>query len=205
MVPGGSFSLLDASIGTNGSQLAHASEYFVQTTHGSITPSLTLTGGGTDVWNGVAIALKSASAGSPRSGIYINSLIHETSDAVPAAADWIVKLPCSGNVIFIRDFMAATSVTDTAGNTYTRCVGAGAAGLEAWYAWNVTPSNSLKITLHAAGGSGARALLYDISGADVSSDPLDTSVSTWLRVTARLPPCRSTSRMRHRSRPHRSA
>jgi hypothetical protein len=175
MAPGGSFVLLDASIGTHPVQIAHASEYFVQTTHGAITPSLTLTSGGTNVWNGVAVALKSATAGSPRSGIYINRLIHESSDAVAPGADWIVKLPSSGNLIFVRDFMAATSVTDSAGNSYTRCVGAGAAGLEAWYAWNATPSNALKITFHAAGGSGARALLYDISGAFSSSNPLDGS------------------------------
>jgi chitodextrinase len=161
---GGSFTLLDASIGTNSAALPHASMYFVQTTAAAINPSMTLTGGGTNTWNGVAVALKAAAAGTApaASGIRIVSLVHETNSAPPAT--WVVQFPCQGNLIVVRvnDDPNLTSITDSNGNAYVRST----TSPQIWHADNPIPGINLKVTLHFSAAPANRTiLLYDITGA----------------------------------------
>jgi hypothetical protein len=168
---GGSFSLLDASIGTNSAQLPHGAEYFVQTAAAAIDPSMTLTGGGADTWNGVAVALKAASAGNaPAAGIRIVSLVHETNSAPPTT--WVAQFPSQGNLSVVRTNGDAelTSITDSNGNTYTRSV----ADPQIWHADNVTPGLDLKVTLtYSAPPANRTMLLFDIKGA--ATEPEDGS------------------------------
>jgi len=75
---------------------------------------------GSDTWNGVAVALKAAAAGTApaASGIRIVSLVHETNGAPPAT--WVAQFPSQGNLIVVRvnDDPNLTSITDSNGNTY---------------------------------------------------------------------------------------
>lgn len=173
----GGFTLLDGSIGTNTSQLPHGSMYFVQTTAASINPSMTLTGGRTDTWNGVAVALKAAGAGTaPSTGIRIRSLIHETAAQPPST--WTMQFPSAGNLLVIRvnGDPSLSTITDSLGNPYKRAVGgAGSVEPQIWYAVNATPGLALKVTLHFGATPGNRTvLLYDVIGAATSS-PVDAS------------------------------
>lgn len=175
---GGDFTLLDGSTGTNESQLPHGSMYFLQTAAAPINPSMTLTGGGADKWNGVAVALKAAAAGTaPSPGIRIHSLIHETAAQTPDT--WVMQFPSAGNLLVIRvnGDTNLTSITDSNSNSYTRAVGgAGSVEPQIWYAADATPGLDLKVTLHFSATAGNRtALLYDLTDAATDS-PVDASV-----------------------------
>lgn len=175
--PATGFTLLDASIGTNPAQLPHGSMYFVQSTAGSINPSMNLTGGGTDTWTGVALALKAAPAGTaPSGGIRIRSLIHETNSAPPAT--WTVQFPSAGNLLVLRVNADPNlrSITDTNSNTWVKDVGgAGSVEPQIWHAANPTPGLALRVTLHFSGTPANRTiLLYDVTGAATSS-PVDST------------------------------
>ena len=78
-VSGSGFTLLDADIAWNTKQgFPHATQYLVQTAAAPINPGITATAD-TDGFNGVAVALKAASAGTATSaGIHINKIIHQT-------------------------------------------------------------------------------------------------------------------------------
>jgi fibronectin type 3 domain-containing protein len=169
LAAGGSFTLLDASIGTNSAALPHASMYFVQTTAAAINPSMTLTGGGSDTWNGVAVALKAASAGvaPAASGIRIVSLVHETNSAPPAT--WIVQFPSRGDLIVLRvnDDPNLTSITDSSGNAYVRST----TSPQIWHADHPITGPNLKLTLHfTATPQNRTILLYDIIGASAAPE-----------------------------------
>jgi len=166
------FTLLDGSIGTNASQLPHGSMYFVQTTAAPISPAMTLTGGRTDVWNGVAVALKASGAGTtPSGGIRIRSLIHETAAQPPTT--WAMQFPSAGSLLVIRvnGDPNLSTITDSNGNGYTRAVGpAGSVEPQIWYAQNAKPGIGLKVTLQFSASPGNRTvLLYDVIGAATSS------------------------------------
>jgi len=172
---GGSFTLLDASIGTNSASLPHGSMYFVQPTAAAINPRMTLTGGGSDTWNGVAVALKAAAAGTApaASGIRIVSLVHETNGAPPAT--WVAQFPSQGNLIVVRvnDDPNLTSITDSNGNTYVRST----TSPHIWHADNPVSGINLKVTLHFSAVPANRTiLLYDIVGA--SAAPEDGHIQT---------------------------
>ena len=167
---GGSFSLLDASIGTHSAQLPHGAEYFVQATAAAINPSMTLTGSFSgDTWNGVAVALKAATAGTApaATGIRIISVVHETNQAPPTT--WVAQFPSQGNLIVVRtngDFNL-TSITDSNNNTYVRSV----ISPQIWHADSATTGINLKVTLHYSAVPGNRTmLLYDVTGAAASPE-----------------------------------
>src|SRR5712664_4101870 len=149
--------------------------YFVQPTAAAINPSMTLTGGGSDTWNGVAVALKAAAAGTApaASGIRIVSLVHETNAAPPAT--WVAEFPSRGNLIVVRvnEDPNLTSITDSNGNTFVRST----TSPQIWHADNATTGLNLKVTLHFSAAPGNRTiLLFDITGA--AAAPEDGHVQT---------------------------
>lgn len=171
------FTLLDGSIGTNGSQLPHGSMYFVQTTAAAINPTMTLSGAGTDTWNRVAVALRAAGAGTaPSSGIRIRSLIHETAAQPPTT--WTMQFPSAGNLLVIRvnGDPNLSTIRDSHANTYIKAVGGfGSVEPQIWYAANAVPALDLKVTLQFRASPGNRTvLLYDVIGAATSS-PVDAA------------------------------
>lgn len=168
--PGANFALLDADIGWTNIGLPHASQFFLQRTSASVTPSMTATGApANEGFNGVAVALKVASAGGPPpAGIRIEKIAHFTNPVPPN--DWNFQFPTRGNlivgVVCQREIIDITSVTDSKGNVYTK-VGPALDEPQFWFARNATPDPDLKITVHSAGVPvNASFLWYDISGAD---------------------------------------
>src|SRR5262249_40071459 len=110
--PGGGFTLLDADIAWNTDQgFPHASQYLVQSAAAPINPGITATST-TDWFNGVAVPLRAASAGTAApSGIHINKIIHQTSNAPPST--WTLQVPATGNlrVLTTANGNNATNIT----------------------------------------------------------------------------------------------
>lgn len=101
-----------------------------------------------------------------------------TSIAAPATSH------TSGNLIVVigtcrgGDGTDITSITDTAGNTYTRITGtynSFAGGIEIWYAKNITGNASNVVTINFNGSYSYRGIrVHQYSGCDTTS-PLDQS------------------------------
>jgi Concanavalin A-like lectin/glucanases superfamily len=116
---GTGFTLLSADL-----QVGSGDQYQIQPSAGSVTP--TFSASGSAIWGSVAIALKSATAGTaPPSGIRIVHLQHTLLQAVRAQnrPDPIVmQFPSSGNLL-VGLYNAAsphiTRVTDSRGNTWS--------------------------------------------------------------------------------------
>lgn len=125
-VPGGSFNLLNGDIAwTNDQGFPHASQYFVQAAQASVTPSITATGDTSDSYNSIAIALKSANAGSGiPAGIRVVKINHFTAaGSIPST--WNLQFPGNGNLQVCATANSSTltpitSATDTDGNTWTK-------------------------------------------------------------------------------------
>lgn len=166
--PGGSFTLLDADTASRTMQ-AHASMYWVQASAAPVTPRITLTGGGSQGYEGVAVALEARSVGQrPGPGIHIERILHTTDGAPPTS--WVFQVPSRGDLlVFVvnePDIIRVTGVTDNKGNTYSRYAPAGAP--QFWYTTGTaTTGQDLVATVTSSGTPvNATALWYDISGAD---------------------------------------
>lgn len=157
--------------------LGAIAQYQVQPSHAAINPALNVSGN-TDHFNTVAIALKSAFAGSaPPPGIRI---VHKY-DVLPTLPATL-QFPSTGNLLVVgltvtTDQVMVSSVTDSAGNTYTNPLAAGNPQL--FYAGAANSDQTLRITIVAGGSSGPRqdVTMYDVSGA--APAPYDKSASTW--------------------------
>jgi hypothetical protein len=98
-----------------------AFQYQDQPAAGSITPSMKLSP--SQSWNTIAIALKSASAGTaPPAGIRVNTVFHGLITS-STGSPFSVQFPTTGNLIVAAwiggPTVDITRITDTNGNTYT--------------------------------------------------------------------------------------
>ena len=122
---GTGFTLLSADL-----QVGSSDQYQIQPTAGTITPTFSASGSAT--WGSVAIALKSATAGTapPSSGIRIIHLQHTLLQSVRAqnrAVPIVMQFPSSGNLLvglFNGAGPIATGLTDALGNTWSLPVSA---------------------------------------------------------------------------------
>lgn len=173
---GSGFTLLHAD-----RQVGTAAQYQVQTTAGTVNPSFTV---GSDRWDSVAIALKSASAGTaPAAGIRIVHVQHSLLAWVDNAGrpnhptPVVLQFPSSGNLLvglFNHSGYFLTGVTDSAGNTWQTAVQqldspAQVVSSQIVYAANATTSATLtniNATFnHVVDVGHAMIVLYDITGA----------------------------------------
>lgn len=175
---GASFTLLAADVMAPTQGFGFAAEYFVQATQASINPGMTAPTGATDTYNCIAIALKAASAGSPKpaagSGtIWINSIQHFSSTGVPAT--WTTQCPSFGDMRCVAITNgAAFSVTDSESSTYTSH-GGNADGITAivFEVAGKSANNSLTVSQTTTGitGNNNSMRYFDISNA--ANPPFD--------------------------------
>jgi len=160
-----------------------AMEYQVQTSAGSITPSMTMSP--TDHFDGVAMALKSAAAGTaPAAGIRLAYIQH---NAFPANSTnprtWSIQFPCAGNLIVDAwigvQAYDITSITDGNSNTHTQIGSAfnnsGSGDLQFFHADNATCTSGMSLTVHTTSTdiSGSTLELLDVVGA--AAAPFDAT------------------------------
>jgi hypothetical protein len=141
----------------------------------------------------LAIALKTASAGTAPTGMYIQSAQHNnttngTSATVP------VESPCSGNLLVAGyvgsndggTYYTVSSVTDNSSNSWVECNSPNTkpengSVCQYWYTSSPTTADNLKVTFHMTGSASASAgstfMVYDVVGA-ASSSPYDTNAVT---------------------------
>jgi hypothetical protein len=175
---GTNFTLLSAC-----QNLSAVAQYQVQGSHSAINPAMTVAGGG-DNFNTVAIALKSAPAGTaPPAGIRI---VHKYDVVIPGMATTTLQFPSSGNLLVVTftlttDQETVSSVSDSKGNTYTNPLGSGWPQL--FYAAAAKPDPALAYTIVASGAAGGveDVTMYDVTGA--ATAPFDRSASAWGELT----------------------
>jgi len=182
---GTGFTLLSADL-----QVGSSDQYQIQPTAGTITPTFSATGSAT--WGSVAIALKSATAGTapPSSGIRIIHLQHTLLQSVRAqnrAVPIVMQFPSSGNLLvglFNGAGPIATGVTDALGNTWslpasaTTTGGGQATSAQIVYAANAATAPTLSgitVALSEIGTGDDMFNLYDITGAAISPFALGTT------------------------------
>jgi hypothetical protein len=182
---GTDFTLLSADL-----QVGSSDQYQIQPAAGPITP--TFSASGSDVWGSLAIALKSATAGTaPPPGIRIVHLQHTLLQAVRAQnrEDPIVmQFPSSGNLLVGLYNAAgpfATDVTDSLGNIWSLPESAkiidddGVVSAQIVYAANAQTSPNLSgitVSITETGIGDMMFNLYDVTGAAASPFDLATTL-----------------------------
>lgn len=171
---GGSFALLSA--GTSLVQDGDASQYLIQSTHGSsLNPTFSATmDASTDNFGTVAIAFKSASAGTAPSatGIRIVEMTQFNGSGTAATYNWV--FPCSGTTIAVTGDTptsqgSISSLVDSgAVNTFTKKL-PGTNTPQIWLADAATCTRSLHGTYATSGGSPTLFTFYSIIGAATSA------------------------------------
>ena len=181
---GTGFTLLSADL-----QVGSADQYQIQSNPGPITP--TFSASGSAVWGSVAIALKTATAGTaPPSGIRIVHLQHTLLQAVRAqnrSEPIVMQFPSSGNLLvglYNAAGPIATNVTDSHGNVWSLPASAithgqeGNTSAQIVYAANASTSPTLsgiRVSISAVGTGDMQFNLYDITGA--ASSPFDLATN----------------------------
>ena len=130
-----------------------------------------------------AVALKTASAGSPRpAGMRVAKVLHE-SQPVGIANTTTLEFPTIGNLALMM-FSSGnvnfyiTNVTDTIGNTWVESSGGKNSGnghiTQSWYSTNATASstNVTTVKYNNTASADATIMFYDIVQANI--DPYDT-------------------------------
>ena len=177
---GAGFTLLSADL-----QVGSADQYQVQSSAGSVNATFTATGAAT--WGSLALALKSASAGTPPPpGIRIVHIQHTLLNSVRAqgrANPVVMQFPSSGNLLvglFNSADALVSSVSDSAHNTWVSAGsttgGGGNVAAQIMYAANAATGPTLSgITVALNGTTQGDDVfnLYDITGAATS--PFDKS------------------------------
>ena len=199
---GTGFTLLSADL-----QVGSSDEYQIQPTAGTITPTFSASGSAT--WGSVAIALKSAAAGTaPPSGIRIVHLQHTLLQSVRAqnrSGAIVMQFPSSGNLLvglFNGAGPIATGVTDSLGNTWslpasaTTHGGGGVTSAQIVYAANAATAPTLSgitVALSEVGTGDDMFNLYDITGAaalpfDLATTNLGNQTSNGPLTTGTITP-----------------
>jgi hypothetical protein len=181
---GAGFTLLSADL-----QVGSSDQYQIQPTAGTITPTFSASGSAT--WGSVAIALKSATAGTaPPPGIRIIHLQHTLLQSVRAqnrAVPIVMQFPSSGNLLvglFNGAGPIATGLTDALGNTWSLPASATTRGgglvtsAQIVYVANAATAPTLSgitVALSEVGTGDDMFNLYDITGAAISPFDLGTT------------------------------
>jgi hypothetical protein len=151
----------------------------LQTSAGGSTPTMTMSP--LDNWNTVAIALKSASAGSSApAGIRVVGIQHYAVPASFGSNPIKMQFPCSGNLI-VAVWLGIggydiSGITDNSGKNSYSSVGpvvefSSSGDAQIFHADNVNCSSNLQLQVSTTGSNtsgGSVLVLYDISGAAAS-------------------------------------
>jgi hypothetical protein len=187
---GPGFTLLSADL-----QVGSADQYEVQSNPGTVATTFTVSG--TATWGSLALALNSASAGTPApASIRIVHVQHTLLSSVYSGqkrpTPIVMQFPSSGNLLvasFNSGDVTITGVSDAAGNTWSvppsavTLGGGSVTPAQIVYAANAATSSTLSgitANLTARTTTDCMFILYDISGA--SSLPFDkAAVATGLQ------------------------
>jgi hypothetical protein len=179
---GTNFTLLSADL-----QVGSGDQYFVQPTAGAVTPTFSASGNAT--WGSLAVALKSAQAGTaPPSGIRIVHLQHTLLQSIRAqnrSEPIVMQFPSTGNLLIGLYNSAgpfATSVTDGLGNTWSAPDSAIRIGPTSQIVWAANAQTSpnlsgVTVTMSDPGTGDVMFNLYDVAGADASPFDLVTTAA----------------------------
>lgn len=164
---------------------AAASQYQVQTTHGSVSPALSVSPG---VFSGVTstVALKAAAAGTPPApGIRVKSIQVFNAPQYMSSVPQILELqvPATGNLIALAwnggTTELPTSIASSPSNAWShvpQSADNNGYSMWMWYAENASTSPTMAITItHATAPYFTTIAVYDITGAATSA--FDTSAS----------------------------
>jgi hypothetical protein len=160
-----------------------ASQYYVQTTSGSVTPSITATGESSsgDCFNSASVALMIANSGASAPGaIHVAKIIHEAFITFSSPGTQTTMFPTTGN-LRVATFTWANgcpgagagcigSLASSDGCAWTLQVPNGGAGIA--YAQNCSPCPTCSMSLNYTGGQTlpqASFRLYDVQNAAASS------------------------------------
>jgi hypothetical protein len=180
--PGAGFTLLSADV-----QDRMVAQYAVKLAAGTINPSVVTDSSGGRIC--LAIALKSAVAGSVPSGIGIRRVQWYGQASAPTSRT--IQFPCQGNLLVANvanvDGNSLTSITDSNGNTWVKGPSAAntlAGRVEIWYAANAVTSPTMTVTFNRPGVSDTSILLYDIANALAAPfDASNTAIGTAATAT----------------------
>ncbi len=182
-VPASGFSLLNGDIiWTNKQGFPQASQYFVQETQASVTPSITATGDTADCFNSASVALMVANNGTTASAtIHVASIIHESFTAFSAPGTQVIQTPTVGNLRILGFTweggcpgganQCIGSISSSDGCSWTLLGGSGAAAEQA-YAQGCSPCSSCTVNITYTGSGTmpqASFRFYDIENASASS------------------------------------
>jgi hypothetical protein len=161
---GTGFTLLSAD-----RRIAVVNQYTVQAASGSINPTFHTTGGAGDSFATVAVALRSAQAGTPPDPRAMR-IVTEYHTRVNAGSPKL-NFPTVGNLFVITTAYhegqeTLQGVSDTNGNAWS--VITGTQDPQMAYGRNATPGSNLVLTLNVAerGSGNMQLLIYDVVNAD---------------------------------------
>jgi chitodextrinase len=180
---GSGFTLLSADV-----LLGSVSQFMVQTSPGSVTPGVTVTGGSSNAFNAVSLALKPGSGGTaPAPGIRIVHVYHAFDDR-PGVG---LQFPSSGNLVtvntaFSESQVNISTISSSPSNTWAKLQHG--EGPQMWYAANAATGQNLRITPTMLQYPGVSFVLYDITGAATSPyDSVAGTPFTWKSNTNNTP------------------
>jgi hypothetical protein len=181
-VPASGFSLLNGDIIWAPNQgFPEASQYYIQTTQDSATPSITATGDTADCFNSASVALKVADNGaSAPSTIHVVAIGHESFTTFSSPGTMKIQVPWVGNLralTFTWPDMSSgggagsiTSISSSDGCHFTKTGGSG--GANVWYAQTCSPCPTCTVSLTWTGpymSPQASFRYYDVENAQASS------------------------------------
>lgn len=187
--PGGSLTLLHAD--TVDTTYQSSSQYWVQTTHGTINPGVTLGAGTTGGM--VGMAFKSASAGTaPDAGIRVLRTSWASLTTGTAGTTKTFQVPQEGNLLICEGLTFTgtaggskiTGITDTAGNTWAKAgettdSASNPSWRQLWYGKGGTPSTANVVTVTFSAALGQSELIFrDVVNAAASPYNSDYSGAT---------------------------
>ncbi|HUN74851.1 MAG TPA: hypothetical protein VMU40_10085 [Steroidobacteraceae bacterium] len=183
-VAGSGFTLLNGDIiWTNDQGFPEASQYSVQATQESVTPSITATGDTADCFNSASVALKIADNGaSAPSSIHVVAIGHESFITYTSPGSMKIQVPWIGNLRALAftwiDMSpnggsgSVSAISSSDGCNFTVTGGVGNGGANIWYAQNCLPCPTCTVTLTWTGGEvepQASFRYYDVENAKAAS------------------------------------
>jgi hypothetical protein len=179
---GGSFTMMSGDITwASGQGFPHAAATFLQTTSAAINPAMTATADSVNGYNCVAVALKSATAGTvPAAGIHVNKVLHFTSTA--PTSPQTLQIPSTGNLRVLvtannPSITNISSVVDSESHTWTE-VATGGDSPQMFYWQGATPNAALTVTITFTGTNTYSFRYFDISFAATSAFDQSAFVSS---------------------------
>jgi hypothetical protein len=157
------------TLGTTDYNDGCATEYGVQSSAGSITPTMTLTP--TSTYSEYVVAFKAAAAGTAPTGEYVAHLM-SWSSPFQAAQTYNFQFPSTGNLLFMSStgsVNSATGITD-ANNTWistgaTSTNSAGSLTAQEFYVSGAATNTTGRIDAATTGTGDTGFMFYDVAGA----------------------------------------